>query len=82
MKLLRASLARGVLMVATGLMLGGILSIWAVRALSGVLIAAAGLDVLSIGVAAAVLATSGIAAVIPAAVRAARTDPLIAFSGD
>jgi len=82
MKLLRASLARGVLMVATGLMLGGILSIWAVRALSGVLIAAAGLDVLSIGVAAAVLATSGIAAVIPAAVRAARTDPLIAFRGD
>ena len=68
-------------MVATGLM-GGILVDLGVRALSGVLIAAAGLDVLSIGVAAAVLATSGIAAVIPAVVRAARTDPLIAFSGD
>ena len=68
-------------MVATGLMLEGSWSIWAIRALSGVLIAAAGLDV-RIGVAAAVLATSGIAAVIPAAVRAARTDPLIAFSGD
>jgi predicted permease len=81
-QLLRASLARGVLMVGSGLALGSVLSIWATRGLSGVVSTTAGPDVSSVAMAAAVLAATGIAAVLPAAVRAARTDPLIAFRGD
>jgi ABC-type antimicrobial peptide transport system permease subunit len=79
--LLRASLGRGALMVGSGLALGGALSIWATRGLSGV-IATGRLDVLSIAVAAAVLALTGCAAVLPAAIRAARTDPLIALRNE
>jgi putative ABC transport system permease protein len=81
-RLLRATLARGVLLVGSGLAVGGVLSIWAIRGLSSVVIAAAGPDVLSIGLAATVLTGAGIAAVFPAAVRAARTDPLIALRSE
>lgn len=81
-RLLRATLARGVLLVGFGLAVGGVLSIWAIPGLSGVVISATGPDVLSIGLAAAVLTAAGIAAVLPAAVRAARTDPLIALRSE
>jgi ABC-type antimicrobial peptide transport system permease subunit len=69
-------------LVGSGLAVGGVLSIWAIRGLSGVVIAAAGPDVLSIGLAATVLTAAGTAAVFPAAVRAARTDPLIALRSE
>ena len=81
MHLLRASLARGAVMVGSGLALGGVLSIWATRGLSGV-ITTGRLDALSIVIAAAVLAATGTAAVLPAAVRAARTDPLMALRSE
>lgn len=82
MRILSATLGQGALMVGSGLVVGGVLSIWAARALSGVVFAMDHLDVLSVGVAAAVLIVAGAGAVLPAAVRAARTDPLIALRAE
>jgi predicted permease len=82
MRILRATLGQGALMVAAGLGLGGVLSIWAVRGLSGVVFTTERVDFLSIGVAAAVLMATGAGAVLPAALRAARTDPLIALRSE
>jgi putative ABC transport system permease protein len=74
-RIFSATLGRGALMVGTGLALGGVLSIWAVDALSGVLFTEGGADVVSIAVAATVLMTAGIVAVLPAALKASRVDP-------
>lgn len=82
MRILRATLGQGALMVGSGLAVGCVLSIWAARALSGVVLATGHFDVLSAGVAAAVLMVVGAGAVLPAARRAARTDPLIALRSE
>ena len=81
-RILSATLGQGVLTVGFGLVVGGLLSIWAARALSGMLFATDHLDVLSVGVPAAVLMVAGAGAVLPAAWRAARTDPLIALRSE
>jgi predicted permease len=82
MRILSATLGQGALMVGAGLAAGCLLSIWAARALSGVVLATGYLDVLSVGVPAAVLILVGAGAVLPAAWRAARTDPLIALRSE
>jgi putative ABC transport system permease protein len=82
MRILRATLGQGALMVGSGLAAGGVLSIGAARVLDGVLLATGHLDVVSVGVAAAVLIVVGAGAVWPAARRAARTDPLIALRSE
>jgi hypothetical protein len=82
MRILRATLGQGALMVGSGLAAGGVLSIWAARALSGVAVTASYPDTLSVGLAAALLAAVGVGAVLPAARRAARTDPLITLRSE
>ena len=82
MRILSATLGQGALMVGSGLVVGGLLSIWAVRALSSAVFATNHVDVVSIGVASAVLMVVGAGAVLPAALRAARTDPLIALRSE
>jgi putative ABC transport system permease protein len=82
MAILRATLERGVMMVAVGLVLGGVLSMWAVKALSGVIFTTGQADLLSIGVAALVLMMTGVGAVFPAALRASRTDPRTVLHGE
>jgi predicted permease len=72
-----ATLGQGALMVGFGLAVGSVLSIWAVRGLSGLVFGAVHSDVLSIGMAAAILMATGAVAVLPVALRAARTDPLM-----
>jgi len=69
-------------MVGTGLAVGGVLSIWAARALSGLVFATDYFYVLNIGVPAAILMVAGVGAVLPAARRAARTDPLIVLRNE
>lgn len=69
-------------MVGFGLAVGGLLSIWVARALGGVILGTGHLDVVSAGPAAAVLMIVGAGAVLPAARRAARTDPLIALRSE
>jgi hypothetical protein len=80
--ILTATLAQGASTLGLGLVVGGVLSIWAARALGTVMFAADHLDVLSVGVAVAVLAVAGAGAVLPAALRAARTDPLAALRAE
>jgi len=58
------------------------LSIWAARALGSVVFATGRFDPLNIIVAAAVLTAVGAVAVLPAAQRAARTDPLSALRSE
>ena len=82
MRILSATLGQGAVMVGSGLAVGGVLSIWAARALSGVGFATDRLDALSVGVPAAMLLIAGAAAVLPAARRAAKTDPLAALRSD
>jgi ABC-type antimicrobial peptide transport system permease subunit len=55
---------------------------WAARALGAIVVTNGGADALSVGVAAAILGTAGLAAILPAALRAARTDPLIALRSE
>jgi putative ABC transport system permease protein len=81
-RILSATLGQGVSMVGCGLLAGGVLSIWAARALSGVLLTTDHLDALSIGVPAAVLMVAGAVAVLPTARRASRTDPLAALRSE
>jgi len=81
-RILRATLGQGALMVGVGLVSGGALSIWAARALGSVVFATHHFDVVSLGVASMVLVLVGAGAVLPAAWRAARTDPLIALRSE
>jgi hypothetical protein len=69
-------------MAGSSLVAGGVLSICAARALDAVLIATDRLDVATVGLAAAVLVDAGAGAVLPAAPRAARTDPLLALRSE
>jgi putative ABC transport system permease protein len=82
MRILMRTLGQGAWMVATGLVVGGVLSIWAARALGSMVFATGPFDPLNVAVAAAVLMVAGVAAVFPAARRAARTDPLMALRSE
>ena len=82
MRILMGTIGQGALMVGAGLAVGGVLSIWAARALGGMVFATGRFDLLNVAVAAAVLMVVGAGAVLPAARRAARTDPLSALRGD
>jgi ABC-type antimicrobial peptide transport system permease subunit len=70
-------------MVGSALVVGGVLSFWAAQALGGAVVGTSGgVDLLSAGAAAAVLLLVSVCAVLPAARRAARTDPLVVLRGD
>jgi predicted permease len=81
-RLLGATLGRGAVMVGAGLAAGGVLSIWAARALGETIATSGRADALSVVAAAAVLVAAGVSAMLPAAVRAARTDPLLAIRAE
>jgi predicted permease len=82
MRLLRATFAQGALMVGWGLIAGGVLSVWAARALGTAAVASERLDAWSMAGPAGILAVTGLVAVLPAALRAARTDPLAALRAE
>lgn len=82
MRIVRATLGQGMVMVGIGLALGSVLSIWAVDALSGVIFTSAQADFFSIGVAGVVLMATGVGAVLPAALSASRTDPRMVMNGE
>ena len=81
-RILSATLGQGAVLVGSGLAVGGVLSIWAARALSSVGFATDRLDAVSISVPAMMLIMAGAAAILPAARHAARTDPLIALRSE
>jgi putative ABC transport system permease protein len=82
MRILMRTLGQGAWMVGVGLVVGGLLSIWAARALGSVVFATGRFDPLNVVLAAAVLMVVGAVAVLPAARRAARTDPLSALRSE
>jgi ABC-type antimicrobial peptide transport system permease subunit len=69
-------------MVGAGLVVGGVLSIWAARALGSMVFAMGRFDPLNVAIATAVLLVVGAVAVLPAARSAARTDPLNALRSE
>ncbi len=75
MRILMRTLGQGAWMVGAGLVVGGVLSIWATGALSGFVFATGRFDPLNVAAVAAVLMAVGVVAVLPAARRAARIDP-------
>ena len=82
MRILMRTLGQGATMVAAGLAVGGVLSIWATGALSSMVFGTGRFDPLNVTMAAAVLVVVGALAVLPAARRAARTDPLGALRSE
>jgi ABC-type antimicrobial peptide transport system permease subunit len=82
MRLLRATLSQGAVLVGMGLMVGGALSIWVAGARGALSMAPGHADPWSIAAAAGVLAVTGFVAVLPAALQAARTDPLVALRAE
>ena len=81
-RILSSTLGQGVWMVAAALIIGGVLSFWTSRALAGVTNISGGFDIASGAAASAVLLLAGVFAVLPAARRAAHTDPLTLLRGD
>jgi len=81
-RLVSATLGRGAVMIGSGLAAGGVLSIWAARALGETIATAGRIDALSVGVAASVLIAAGASAMLPAALHAAHTDPLVALRSE
>src|SRR5688572_25583755 len=81
-RVLTATLGQGAAMVGTALVVGGVLSVWTSQALSGVVVTSGGIDLVTAGAASVVLMLTGLSAVLPAARRAARTDPLTALRAD
>jgi putative ABC transport system permease protein len=75
-RILTSTLRQGVSMVGAALLIGGVLSFWASRVLAGVTNTSGHVDVVSAATASAVLLLAGVCAVLPAARRAAHTDPL------
>jgi putative ABC transport system permease protein len=82
MRILMRTLGQGAWLVGAGLVVGGVLSIWAARALGSVVFATGRFDPLNVALPVAVLMVVGAVAVLPAARRAARTDPLSALRSE
>jgi putative ABC transport system permease protein len=81
-RILATTLGQGAWMVGSAIVLGGVLSFWASRAIAAVISTPGSIDLTSAGAAAAVLILVGVGAVLPAARRAARIDPLAALRGE
>jgi putative ABC transport system permease protein len=75
-RILISTIAQGAAIVGFGLAAGGLMSIWMAQMLGALLAGTGGIDLLSAGVPAAIMIVAGLAAVLPAALRAARMDPL------
>jgi len=76
------ALRQAAVMVGAGLAAGTVLSAWTTRGLSTLVVPSIQSDIVSAATAAAILVTAGTAAVLPAALRAARTDPLITLRAE
>ena len=82
MRILMRVVGQGASIVGAGVVAGAVLSIWVTRALSGFVFAISAFDPRSISLAAAVLVAVGAVAVLPAATRAARVDPVSVLRSD
>jgi predicted permease len=78
-RILATTLQQGVWIVGASLAQGGVISFWTSRAFETTVTTSDGVDLVSVGIAAAVLVVVAAAAMLPAALRAARTDALLAL---
>jgi ABC-type antimicrobial peptide transport system permease subunit len=81
-RILTASLRHGATIVGAGLVAGAVLSIWATRALGAILFATGQLDFVAASLPAAVVIVAAAAALLPPALRAARTDAVLALRAE
>ena len=81
-RMLWSTLRNGASMMGVGLIVGGVLSIWATSALRGTLLTGDGIDVAGILIAVSLLGGTGLVAILPGALRAVRTDPLLVLRGE
>jgi len=81
-RLLWSTLWNGASMIVMGLLGGGFLSIWVTSALRATLLTGDGIDLTGILVAVGLLGGAGVAATLPAALRAVRTDPILVLRGE
>ena len=81
-RIMNATLVQGGMLVGAGLAMGAVLAVWTARTLGAALPDTGHLDLVAIGAPAVVLLLAGAAATLPAARRAARTDPLIALRAE
>ena len=81
-RILTATFSRGAAMIGWGVIVGAVLSIWTARGFVAAGFAANQIDALSIGLPALLSIMVGAAAILPAARRAAHTDPLMALRSE
>jgi hypothetical protein len=81
-RLVTATLRESALLIAAGLAIGGVVSMWATRAFASLVFAGRGFDALTVALPLTVVALAGLAAVLPAARRAARTNPSLVLRGE
>jgi putative ABC transport system permease protein len=82
LRIFNATIRQGAVIVGCGLAIGALLSAWTSRALASLIFGTDPFDVVSIGVASAVLIAAAAAAVLPTARRAARTDPMLSLRSE
>jgi hypothetical protein len=82
MRILWATVRQGAVMMISGLALGGLLSIWATQVLNGVGLTRSTVDLVSIGTAAACFLAVAAGALLPAVLRAVRTDAIVALRSE
>jgi len=83
MRILWTTVRHGAVMMISGLALGGLLSIWTTQALGGVgLTMTSTVDLVSLGTAAACLLAVAAGALLPAVLRAVRTDAIVALRSE
>jgi ABC-type antimicrobial peptide transport system permease subunit len=83
MRILWTTVRQGAVMIFSGLALGGLLSIWTTHALGGVGLTMRGtVDLVSVGTAAALFLAVAAGALLPAIVRAVRTDAVIVLRSE
>jgi putative ABC transport system permease protein len=81
-RLLGAAYLQGATVLGAGLLAGGAISYWTIRALGSAVSLRSGFDPLSIGLSIAVLVVVCACAIFPTARRASRTDPALALRGE
>jgi ABC-type antimicrobial peptide transport system permease subunit len=81
-RIIWTTVGHGAVTLASGLSLGALLSLWAVRALGVSGLAAEPFGVLGFAPAAMALVLAAAGAIVPVALRAARTDPLIVLRSE
>jgi ABC-type antimicrobial peptide transport system permease subunit len=79
-RLMRATFGQGAAIAGGGLAAGALLSFWTTRVLGSWVVTTGQIDVVSIVVAGFVLMATAAMAVLPAAIRASRIDPVTALA--